>query len=114
MNTLILSPHRAVVCLTIVLVAVLFMTGCSPAAPAATPTPTDTPRVTLTISGSGSVSSLLTAVETNFEAANPGYDLSILSGSGTGGGVQGIVDGTLNVAAMARPPRDEETAQGVQ
>jgi phosphate transport system substrate-binding protein len=94
------------------LALVLMLAACTPAAP--TPTPTAIPQTTLTVSGSGSVSSLLTAVEADFEAATPGYDLNILSGTGTGGGIQGIVDGSLEVAAMARPPRDEETAQGVQ
>ncbi len=92
----------------------LLMTACDSAAPTAAPTPTETPQVTLTISGSGSVSSLLTAVEGDFKAANPGYKLNVLSGSGTSGGVKGIIDGSLTVAAMARAPKDDEAAQGVK
>jgi len=44
----------------------------------------------------------------------PGYTLKILPGSGTGGGVKGVLEGILDVAAMARPPKDEEAAQGIE
>ncbi|HEX2906999.1 MAG TPA: substrate-binding domain-containing protein [Phototrophicaceae bacterium] len=90
----------------------LLITACSSAAPTATPTAP--PQITLTISGSGSVSSLLTTLKADFEAAHPGYNLNILSGTGTGGGVKGVLDGSLTVAAMARAPKDDETAQGLQ
>lgn len=63
---------------------------------------------TLKVSGSGTVVGLLRGLEANFEADTPGYDLDILSGSGTGGGVQGVTDDILDVAAMARPPTDSE------
>lgn len=63
---------------------------------------------TLKVSGSGTVVGLLRGLEADFEADNPSYDLDILSGSGTGGGVQGVTEGILDVAAMARPPKDSE------
>jgi len=44
----------------------------------------------------------------------PGYTLNVLPGTGTGGGVEGLVQGQLGVAAMARPPKDAEAAQGVK
>lgn len=91
----------------------LIIAACAPA-PAPTPTPTDTPEVTLTVSGSSGVSSLLNAVQADFAAAAPGYTLTILSGTGTGGGVQGVVDGILDVAAMARSPKAEETEKGLR
>ena len=68
----------------------------------------NTEAVELTISGSGSVVALLRGLEADFEADTPGVNLSILSGSGTGGGVAGVADGQLDVAAMARPPKDSE------
>ena len=70
-------------------------------------------QVTLNISGSGGTVRVLTAVKSAFEADTPGYTLDILSGSGTGGGVRGTIDGSLDVAAMARPPKDEEAAQDI-
>ena len=42
---------------------------------------------TITVSGSGSMVSILSGLEADFEADNPNYDLNILAGSGTGGGV---------------------------
>jgi len=100
--------------ISIICIAVILAAACSPTPPTATPMPTEIPQISITVSGSGSVSSLLTAVEADFETANAGYNLNILSGTGTAGGVQGIVDGSLTAAAMARPPREEETAQGIQ
>jgi len=73
-----------------------------------------TPINTLTISGSGSVVPILEAIQSDFEADTPNYRLEVLPGSGTGGGVKGLLQGVLDIAAMARPPKDEEIAQNVK
>ncbi len=70
-------------------------------------------QIVLKVSGSGSTVAILDAVQPKFEADTPGYKLEVLSGSGTGGGVKGIIQGVLDVAAMARPPKKEEAAQNV-
>lgn len=99
--------------LTITFFAVT-VAGCSPAVQAP-PTPTAQPsRTVVTISGSGTVTSVLEAMQADFEAAQSEYTLQILPGSGTGGGITGVMDGTLDVAAMARAPKEEETAQGLE
>lgn len=97
-----------------VLLIALLLTACR--TPTATPDPTPTPRpqITLTISGSGTTAAILSGIKSAFEADVPGYTLDILQGTGTGGGVEGAVKGLLDVAAMARPPKDAETAQGLQ
>ncbi|MBN2003647.1 MAG: substrate-binding domain-containing protein [Anaerolineae bacterium] len=89
--------------------AMLCLTACS----SRVTTPTAIPQTVLTISGSGTVTAILSGVRPAFEADVPGYTLNVLPGSGTGGGVEGIIQGALDVAAMARAPKDEETAQGV-
>ncbi len=93
----------------------LLVTACgsSNTATVAEPDPVAS-QITLKISGSGSTSPILDTVQAAFEADTPGYHLEILPGSGTGGGIKGIVEGVLDVAAMARPPKDEEAAQGVE
>jgi phosphate transport system substrate-binding protein len=88
-----------------------FVAGCSKPTPAATPAPVE---VVLTVSGSGTTTSILNAVTEAFETDVPGYSLNVLPGTGTGGGVEGIVQGKLDVAAMARPPKDAEAEQGVE
>lgn len=100
---------------TILLVGILaFLTGCR-AKRTPTPEPTAPPaRTTLKISGSGTVVPILRAIAPAFEADVPGCSLQVLAGTGTGGGVKGVVEGILDVAAMARPPKDEETAQGLE
>lgn len=97
-------------------IALLVMAGCagfqSEVAPAEVPEAE--PETVLTISGSGTTTRVLTAVKPAFETDTPGYTLEILSGTGTGGGVEGAMQGVLDVAAMARPPKEEETAQGLE
>jgi phosphate transport system substrate-binding protein len=71
-------------------------------------------KIVLKTSGSGSATAVLGAVEDTFASNVDGYSLEVLSGTGTGGGVEGIVAEVLDVAAMARPPKDEEAAQDVE
>ena len=78
------------------------------------PTPTAPPVVTLKVSGSGTITNVLEALKPAFEAATPGYKLEVLSGSSTGSGVTGILEGVLDMAAMARAPKDEEAAQNIK
>jgi phosphate transport system substrate-binding protein len=99
---------------TMVLVGIVIaLVGCgTEPAPAVEP-PVASAQTVLKISGSGSVTPILGARQPAFEADTPGYDVEVLPGSGTGGGVKGIIQGALDVAAMARPPKDEEAAQNV-
>lgn len=97
-----------------VLIFVLAACGGNTAAPTAAPISTDAPQITLTVSGSSGVSSLLTAAKAAFEADTPGYTLNVLSGTGTSGGVKGALDGLLDLAAMARAPKESETTEGLQ
>jgi len=71
-------------------------------------TATPPPVITLSVSGSGGTTAVIEAIKPAFEAANPGYQLEPLTGTGTGGGVKGVLDGTLDIAAMARAPKDDE------
>ena len=100
---------------TIVLVGiVLVLVGCG-AKPASTPEPVAiSDQVVLKASGSGGVTILLGVIEPAFEASVPGYSLDVLPGTGSGGGAQGAIEGVLDVALMARPPKDEEAAQGLE
>jgi phosphate transport system substrate-binding protein len=91
---------------------VLILGACSGGVPETT-TPTAVSQTTLRISGSGTATSILSAIKPAFEADVPGYRLDVLTGTGTGGGVQGVLENVLDVAAMARPPKDEEAAQGI-
>ena len=109
---------KALTQLMLVLLTTIILTACS-TQETATETPTPTPVqsqsiITLTTSGSGSVTPILATIAEQFEADNPGYILEVLPGSGTGGGVRGAVDGTLDIAAMSRPPKDSEAEQGIE
>ena len=100
--------------LIIVVVLSGLLAACGPSTAPSTPTPVAISQTTLTVSGSGSISGVLSDIEAPFEADTAGYNLNVLSGNGTSGGVQGVLEGILDVAAMSREPRDEEVAQGLQ
>lgn len=100
-------------CFILLCVIVTLLPACG-GTPTATLTPTDSvPAVTLQVSGSGSVTGVLNAIADEFESANPAYVLEVLPGSDTSGGVTGTIEGTLDLAAMSRPVRDSEAAQGL-
>jgi phosphate transport system substrate-binding protein len=106
---------RYVAVSVVVTLLVLVPAGCAPGgmdADPAGPAGSDD-DIVLTVSGSGTTTAILSAVAAAFEADTPGYQLRVLPGAGTGGGVQGVVGGMLDVAAMARPPKEEEIAQGI-
>ena len=98
---------------TFFLIAVLLLTACASVAPQP-PTPTAAPLVTLKVSGSGTITVVLQSLNPAFEAATPGYKLELLKSNSTGSGVKGILEGVLDVAAMARAPKDEEAAQNIE
>jgi len=99
-----------------VFLTLLVTTACSSAAAESAPSQVTAPKtqVVLKISGSGSTTAVLNAIKPAFEADTAGYRLEVLSGTGTGGGVKGVVQGVLDVAAMARPPQDNEAEQNVE
>lgn len=96
----------------VVVLALILAACCKKVEP--TPEPTAAVRTTLTVSGSGTTTAILAGIKPAFEADVPGYTLEVLPGTGTGGGVKGLLEGTLDVAAMARPAKEEEAAQGVE
>jgi phosphate transport system substrate-binding protein len=71
-------------------------------------------QITLTVSGSGGTSGILEAIAPAFSADVPNYTIEVLTGTGTGGGVAGVIDGTLDIAAMARPPKEDEAVEYVE
>lgn len=106
-----MHPKRYIVAIILILAVLVACT------PAAEPTPTAVPQVdreVLTISGSGSITPILSAIRADFENDNMEIALEVLPGSGTGGGVRGLIDEVLDIAAMSREPRDSEAEEGVR
>ena len=84
----------------------MMLSACSGTAVSSTASPKV--MTTLRISGSGGTTPIMAALADNFSADNPDYRIETLQGTGTGGGVQGIIAGVLDVAAMGRAPNAEE------
>ncbi len=99
---------------SLMMIVVLIIAGCGGAAAGPAPTPTAAPPVELLISGSGGTATILKPLAEVFQQEHPNWSFEFLSGAGTSGGVKGVIEGTLDLGTMARPPKDEETAQGIE
>ena len=99
----------------VALLMLIITSACSSALPAPKPTNTleSKSQVDLTITGSGTVTAILGAVQPAFEADLSSTRFKILSGSGTSAAIKGVLDHTLDIVAMARKPKDDETAKGL-
>jgi phosphate transport system substrate-binding protein len=106
-------PHPKIV-VTFLWIVFFGVVACAPAANGSGTTPTIAPQQTMNVSGSGTVTSVLESIKSTFETEHPEVILNILESLGTTGGVEGVVNGTLDVAAMARAPRAEESEQGLE
>ena len=105
-----LNPHmNKHIILTILIILIFIISACTTTAEVPTTEPQQ--ATMLTISGSGGTTPIMAAIADSFAADYPTYQIETLSGSGTGGGVQGIIEGVLDVAAMGRPPKPEEAEQ---
>ena len=95
---------------SILLIILLFLTGCSTFQSDPTAVPTNDPieKITLKISGSGGTTPIIAALAPDFEVAHDNYEIETLTGTGTGGGVQGVIEEVLDVAAMGRAASNEE------
>jgi len=76
--------------------------------------PSSDSEIILKISGSGTTTALLEAIEPTFETDMPTHNLDVMDGVGTSEGVQGVLQGTLDIAAMARPPNSDEIVEYVE
>lgn len=107
------TPHLKIV-VTFLWVLFFGVVACAPVANSSGTTPTIAPQQTINVSGSGTVTSVLDSIKSTFETEHPEVILNILESVGTTGGVEGVANGTLDVAAMARAPKAEESAQGLE
>jgi phosphate transport system substrate-binding protein len=95
------------------LIATLLLTACGSLA-AQPPTPTAIPQTTLTIAGSGGGATVLKYLADAYGKQHSEVTFEFLSGSSSGGGVSGTLDGTLDLGTMSRLPKDSELADGIK
>ena len=106
-RTKLLQPWMSMIALL-----VLTLAACSSAATKPTPTP-NLPKKNVTISGSGSVSTVIKYLSEAYSKKHGDLTFEFPSGSGTGGGVKGVLQRQLDLAAMGRAPTSEEAAGGI-
>jgi phosphate transport system substrate-binding protein len=102
--------------LVIVLISMVALTlaACTSAAAEIEPTAIAAPQTALTISGSGGASVVLKFLAEAYKKQHSDLAFEFLSGSSTGGGVKGVLDGVLDLGAMGRSPKDSELADGIK
>jgi phosphate transport system substrate-binding protein len=97
---------------TLFIVTTLVLTACgSPA--------TQTPhaalsQTTLTVAGSGGAATVLKYLAEAYSQQHSEVSFEFLSGSSSGGGVKGVLDSTLDLGTLSRPPKDSELASGIE
>lgn len=91
-------------------VMALIVAACS-AGSAAAPPPRE--AVAVRLSGSGSASPIVEELAAEFTVSHPWVSFEFGSGTNTGGGVNGVADGTLDLGVANRPLKPEEAALGV-
>ncbi len=69
---------------------------------------------TLTIPGTGDSQAMLRAMIPLFQARHPGVALVIPHTVGSSGGIKALIDGSAEVARVARPLKDEERSAGLE
>jgi len=98
---------------TLWMVVALTLAACSSVATQTPPAPA-LPKTTLTIAGSGGAATVLKYLAGAYGEQHSEMGFEFLSGSSSGGGVKGVLDGTLDLGTMSRPPKDSELASGIE
>ena len=106
-----MNTHRS---LTLIFIVALTLVACTSPAAGPTSEPTAIAPTTLTIAGSGSAATVLKYLAGKYGEQHSEITFEFLSGSSSGGGVKGVLDNTLDLGTMSRPPKDSELASGIQ
>jgi len=79
-----------------------------------TSSPAAVSPTTLTITGAGGTTRVLNYLADAYGQQHSDLAFEFPKGSGSGGGAKGAVDGTLDLGAMSRPPKDSEMELGIE
>src|SRR5437868_1498664 len=91
------------------------MFGCGPAvSPATSPTATQLAEPALRISGSGAAIPLVKKLADAYMLERPMARFDIDAGTNSGGGIQGVLQGTLDLSVANRPLTDSEGIEALE
>jgi phosphate transport system substrate-binding protein len=94
------------------LLIALGVSACGQAAPAAPPVqPTAEPA--LRVSGSGAALPLVRKLAEAYQAEQPDAGFQFDAGTNSGGGIQGVLQGTLDLSVANRPLTDQEATESL-
>ncbi len=99
--------------IAVMLTAGTFWAGCGGVESLRDSRPAPEPQTTLRIAGAGGTTRVLKLAAGAHEQKHGRLDFEFLSGSGSSGGVKGVLQGQLHLGAMSRLPKDEEIAGGI-
>ena len=72
------------------------------------------PKTTLTVAGAGGTSRVLKLLAAAYDERYDDLGFQFPSGSGSSGGVKGVLAGQFHLGAMSRPPKEEEMTAGIE
>ena len=84
---------------------IVALTACGNSEPQIDTAPTPAPAFTLTITGAGGTTRVLQYLANNYSKQHNDITFEFLSGSGSSGGVKGVLAGKVDLGAMSRPPK---------
>jgi phosphate transport system substrate-binding protein len=82
--------------------------------PAAVPTPVAAPQTALNLAGSGGATVIIKYLADAYSRQHADLAFNFLAGSGSSGGIKGVLEGQLDLGLLSRKPKDTETAAGLQ
>lgn len=108
-----MKTQRFVAATLTTFIAMLSACG-APAAPAPVVVePTVVTQTHLVLAGSGGAATVLKYVAEAYDSKNDDVTFEFLSGSSSGGGVKGALDGSLDLGILSRAPKNSEVTSGI-
>jgi phosphate transport system substrate-binding protein len=98
----------------ICIVVALTLAACTSPAPQAAETQAPVSQTALTIAGSGGAATVLKYLANAYGEQHSNTTFEFLSGSSSGGGVKGALDGSLDLGVMSRAAKSSELESGVE
>jgi phosphate transport system substrate-binding protein len=107
-----MKPYRFAI-FTLISVALMLAACGNPQTPQPEILPTVVSKTNLVIAGSGGASTVLKYLADAYGSRNSELTFEFLSGSSSGGGVKGVLDRSLDLGVLSRPPKSTEVTSGI-
>lgn len=106
--------HLAKLAIAMMVISLGVSAGCGGAGNESPPTPAVAAATTLQISGAGGTTKVLEFLAEAYRQQHEDLVFEFLAGSGSSGGVKGVLGGQFHLGAMSRLPKEKELGAGIE